>query len=151
MILNMLAKGSGGGGGSGALTLIDTIAVATNTRSVDIDLTQYAAYDMIIGVFDDVEITPSSDWLYFVPNTSTPSGGQYTKSQSVFSGARFELIKSDQWTYNALLVTTSTGFSALNNASSTEALNLLIYTYTSSKFIKAGSVIKIYACNYADL
>lgn len=142
-----LANGYGGGGG--ALQLIDTITVAEDTRSVNIDFTQYSAYDIII-VTEDVELT-ESDWLYYSPNATEPNGGSYNnRSMRVHQGvAIWKMMLGG----NGGLVTGYVGGTTYTQASTTgnTVNNVLVYTYTASKFIKAGSTFKVYAGNYADL
>ena len=41
-----------------SISLIDTIVVSENTRSVNIDLTQYSEYDILI-ITEDLELTES--------------------------------------------------------------------------------------------
>ena len=143
---------NGYGHGDGGLQLIDTITVAEDTRSVNIDFTRYSAYDIII-VTEDVELT-ASDWLYYVDNSTEPQGGTYNNGSKIkHQGvAMWKMILGG----DGGLVTgfasnvASNGIFAQQKTNAT-VNNVLVYTYVATKLIKAGSTFKIYAGNYADL
>ena len=130
---------------------IDTITASENTRTLYIDLAQYRSYDIVFGIFDGFEITPSEDWIYFAANTSTPSGGQWTSKRSSFIGYAFAFIKSEEWANYALNAPSTMANAGLNNPGTTAAESLLIYTYDENKSIKAGSKIKVYGVKFTDI
>ena len=135
-----------GGGGSSAISLLDTITVPSNTRAVNIDLTDYQSYNLFF-VIGDVELT-ASDWLYYVKNGSSPTGGVYDNSMlqhTGFMAAQFNAMAGES--RKTTFVTNATGGT---NAIG-EMTNLYVYAYTSSVSIKAGSTFKIYGGNYADM
>ena len=139
---------SGYGGGGSGMMLIDTLTVTEDTRSFNIDLTPYADYDMVV-VTEDVELT-ESDWLYYVDNGTTPTGGSYNvgsklKHQGV---ATWKLVLGG----NGGLVNgrvSRTDFAQVGPARTIN--NILVYTYTATKYIKAGSTFKVYAGKYSEL
>ena len=131
-----------------SISLIDTIVVSENTRSVNIDLTQYSEYDILI-ITEDLELT-ESDWLYYSPNATTPTGGSYN------SGSKVKHQGVAIWRFvlggNGGLVkgyVSSGGYTQVNTAGTLD--NILIYTYVATKYIKAGSTFKVYGGKYADL
>lgn len=139
---------SGYGGGSGMM-LIDTLTVTEDTRSFNIDLTQYSDYDMIV-ITEDAELT-ESDWLYYSPNATTPTGGTYS------DGSKIHHQGVAIW---KLLLGGSNGNCATGRIASrsfgvdgvaTTVNNILIYTYVATKYIKAGSTFKVYAGKYSEL
>ena len=144
----ILAKklNGGGGGGSSPISLLSTITVSEDVRGVSVDLSAYSSYDMLI-IFEDVELT-GSDYLYYVDNGSSPSGGSYTSGASVihkgWCGYVFNLPPGNTLRRAGKL--SNANFGVFNTMNS-----LYIYTYTASKLIKAGSVFKIYGGNYADM
>ena len=138
---------SGYGGGSGMM-LIDSLTVTEDTRSFNIDLTPYADYDMLV-VTEDVELT-ESDWLYYVDNGTTPSGGSYNvgskvKHQGV---ATWKLVLGGNGG-NVNGRVSRTDFAQVGPARTIN--NILVYTYTATKYIKAGSTFKVYAGKYSEL
>ena len=144
---------AGYGGGGGGISLLETITVTTDTRAVDIDMTPYVDYDIVIILFDTLTI-PSGDWLYTVRNGSSPSGGVYTASQSLFKGVHIiiaELAGSiNSGKTKREIFETSNG-AQVYAATEPALTNYYLYTYSASRHIAAGSVIKIYGANYANL
>lgn len=135
-----------GGGGSG-IPLIDTITVPADTRAVDLDFSNYNNLNFFL-VLADVKLT-AADWLYYVRNGSSPSGGTYDRTSVTHRGMVF--LRS-----NPTIATSSDDLTIIPQQSIVSALtglvtNLYIYTYTATKYIKAGSTFKIYGGNYADL
>ena len=136
----------GGGGGSSAISLLDTITVPANTRAVNIDLTDYQNYNFLM-VYGNIELT-ESDWLYLAKDGSSPSGGLYSHSMTNHDG-----VLAVQFNMLSGCTSITSGVRSKNSLNSIngQMTNLYIYTYTSSKYIKAGSVIKVYGGNYADM
>ena len=134
------------GGGSSPITLLNTITVSEDVRGVSVDLSQYSSYDMLL-VFEDITVS-SSDYLYYVSNSTDPSGGTYSVSASVnhkgWCGYVFNMPPSNTTRRAGKL--NNTNFGVINSMN-----NLYIYTYTASKTIKTNSKIKIYGGNYADM
>lgn len=133
-----------GGGGSG-IQLVDTITVPEDTRSYSFDLTAYADYDTVI-VTEDLELS-GSDWLYYVVNGSSPSGGQYDGFKHVrhqwVMCARMRLggnSSKDSVVYAGMQSFASVSINTVVN-------NIFIYTYNASNKIKAGSTFNVYAGN----
>lgn len=147
-----LVAGYGGGGGGG-ISLLETITVTTDTRAVDIDMTPYVDYDIVIILLDTLTI-PSGDWLYTVRNGSSPSGGIYTASQSLFKGVHIiiaELAGSISSGKTKREIIENSGGISIILPTDPELTNYYLYTYSASRHIAAGSVIKIYGANYANL
>lgn len=142
-----LVSGYGGGGG-GAISLLGEVTIQSDTREYNLDLSAYQNYN-IFFVYLDVELT-ASDWLYYFKNGSSASGGSYDFQSLVHQG-----ICAFQ--FNPVVASTSlcsgnTNGAGFNLAGSGVAMtNLYIYTYIATKYIKAGSKIKIYGGNFADL
>lgn len=136
-------------GGGGALSLIDTITIPEDVRAFNLDLTKYAYsdYDMAFAIAD---ITLSgSDWLYYAANGSSTSGGSYTNAMTNHNGVIWARM------YIPALNTRGEGYVSNSpgvNITTRQTIdNLYMYTYDASKVIRAGSTIKIYGGNYADL
>ena len=132
--------------GGGAISLLETITVPSDTRAVNIDLTDYQNYNLFF-IIDDMELT-SSDWMYYVKNGSSASGGTYD-----WQALRHNFIIAEQANpageANRILSgTVSNQQFTLSNGAMT---NLYVYTYNASNMIKAGSTFKIYGGNYADM
>lgn len=138
----------GYGGGSSLISLLDTITVPADTRTVDLDLTPYQNYDLMY-VVEDVTLN-SQDWLYYVPNGTEPSGGSYSNGNPIsHKGIIYGKAVMSPNEY-------STGFMIASSANHIQASvsnynNLFIYTHNASNAIKAGSTFKIYAGNYSEL
>lgn len=127
-----------GGGGSGYFELLDEITVSEDTRSVNIDLSDYSdCRDLII--IEDVTLS-ANDWMYYVNNGSSPSGGTYDNSSRTKTGVCFAWFE------------TTTGGNYTNIKPSINSLNVIsgkinnffIYTYSSSTRILTGSKFQIY-------
>ncbi len=145
-LINLLTVNVSGGGGSSPISKLGEVTVSENVRAVNLDLTPYASYDFIM-VFADVTLT-ASDWLYVVKNGSSPSGGTYANSMLKHKGLLYvrgtTVCGRNAWGDAIAYNNGMQGGNATVN-------NLYIYTYTSSKYITAGSKFKIYGGNYADM
>lgn len=140
----------GGGGGKGFM-LLDTITVSSDARAVNLDFSDYQSYDFFF-VVEDVNLS-ASDWLYFLRNGSSPSGGSYAQSVQHHYGVCFMQIKTVPSKSGVTLseVPNASGPSVTYNIISEACTNLYIYTYSESKTILAGSKFYICGGNYADL
>ena len=138
------------GGGGGAFQVLETITVPANTRAVNIDFTDYLSYDVFF-VVEDVTLT-ASDWLYYVKNGSSPSGGKYGFSAVNHEGVCFiQFSKMTSKNNAASFVTSVSGSNESLLFAAETVSNLYIYTYASTKYIAAGSKFYIIGGNYADL
>ena len=140
-----LVAGYGGGGGGGPISLLDTLTVSADSRTYNLDLTPYASYDFVY-VYADITLS-AADWLYFVQNGSSPSGGTYTnQSHTDQKGFVYEKFKVMG------MPNTKHGFptSSTMQLNETDTTNLYIYTYNSGKKIMAGSKFYVFGGNYAD-
>lgn len=133
-------------GGGGAISLLETITVPSDTRAVNIDLTDYQNYNLFF-IIADMELT-SSDWVYYVKNGSSASGGTYDGQALRHNFIIAEQANPAGEVNRILSGTVATVQFALSNEAMT---NLYIYTYNASNMIKAGSTFKIYGGNYADM
>lgn len=142
---------SGYGGGGSGMMLIDTLTVTENTRTFNIDLTPYADYDMLV-ITEDLELT-ESDWLYYSPNASTPTGGTYNQgSRLIHQGvAMFRFIIGGFTGGQSFGKIASGTFGTFDAARTADITNVLVYTYVATKYIKAGSTFKVYAGKYSEL
>lgn len=136
--------------GGGAISLIDTITIDEDTRSYNFDVSKYSGYDTLIA-WENIELA-KSDWLYYVKNGSTESGGSYT------NGKRFHHIgvffmktliggnanHPDSPAMAAGILSIESINIDINN---NDTNNIFIYTYDGSDVIKAGSTIKVYGGN----
>lgn len=147
--VDTLAAGYGGGGGSSPIQLIDTITVPADTRTFDLDLSGYTSYDMFLVVTD---VTLSAvDWLYYVPNGTSATGGTYSSKLSNLQGVVFAQL-------NPMGNTASMPSYAVTDAGTRKlvtaigaANNLYFWVYTATVKIKAGSKFRIYGGNYSDM
>ena len=126
------------GGGSGYFELLEEITVSEDIRSVNIDLSDYSdCRDLII--IEDVTLS-ASDWMYYVINGTSPSGGTYDNSSRTKTGVCFAWFE------------TTTGGNYTNIKPSSNSLNMIsgkinnffIYAYSSSNKILTGSKFQIY-------
>lgn len=136
---------AGYGGGAGAVSLLDTVTVSADTRTFNLDFTPYTSYDFLL-VYGDVTLS-AADWLYFVRNGSSPSGGTYTNQSLAHQyGIVFMRVKpigeNDRYAMPA-----SNGFDVSNTVTN----NVYIYCYTASHTMLAGSKFTIYGGNYSDM
>ena len=141
-----LVDGYGGRGGGG-VSLLGEVTIQSNVREYNLDLSAYQNYNFFF-VYLDAELT-APDWLYYVKNGTSASGGNYDSSATVHRG-----ICAFQ--FNPVIANTNVcnGVSSRNSfaLNLTDAItNLYIYTYVETKYIKAGSKIKIYGGNYTDM
>lgn len=133
-------------GVSGAFTLIDTLTVLSDTRTYNINLSNYN-YDMVMVFGENVSLA-AQDWLYMVKDGSTPSGGEYTTKLSSYNGFLCANIKN--YFGNPTGATFILGLRYMTQSASA-ANNLFMYCYNSSNVIQAGAKFKIYGCNYSDV
>lgn len=132
-----LADGYGGGGGGGdGLQKIKEVTISEDTRSVSIDLTEFAdKTELLITMSFTLS---ASDWVYLHFDTTTPSttGKQYTQPSQIF----------DEYP----IYMRSSGFDFIASASGMERstaqprTNLLCHTYDANKRILSGSTYTIY-------
>ena len=126
----------------GLLSVIDTITATENTRSLNIDYTEYSAYDIVI-VAQDIELT-SSDWLYYNWDTTEPSGGSYNNGSRVkHTGVATWKLPLGGSSRNIVGAVSNMTFTETSN----NINNVIIYTYTATKLIKAGSTLTVYGGN----
>ncbi len=141
--------GIANGANENTLQLLDTITITEDTRTYDIDLTPYNAYDILL-ITENITLT-QSDWLYYVRNGTTASGGTYNNGSMVnHSGIafwRFPLGGSPNTIREGWIGSTVFSQSSGNVG---KATNLFIYTYVSTKYIQAGSIFKIYGIENLD-
>lgn len=131
------------------ISLLATVEVPSDTRSFNLDLSNYTDYDMLL-VTESVTLS-SSDWLYYVLNGSEPSGGSYNDgSRTEHTGIILYSLPLGGSTKQLCGIAASTGFNG-TNVTSTPITGLYIYTWTDSKTILAGSYFKIYGGNYEDI
>lgn len=139
-----LIDGYGGGGG---VSLLGEVTIQSNVRGYNLDLSAYQNYNFFF-VYLDAELT-ASDWLYYVKNGTSASGGFYDNSATVHKG-----ICAFQFNPAIAYTDVCNGVLSRNSfvLSQTDAItNLYIYTYVATKYIKTGSKIKIYGGNYTDM
>lgn len=135
----------GYGGGNSPISLLDTLTVSADSRSYDLDLTPYASYNFVY-VYGDVTLS-AADWIYFVQNGSSPSGGTYTnQTRTDQTGLVYERVKVIGMP-NAKHIMPATGGFLINETATT---NLFIYAYNAANTIKAGSKFYVFGGNYAD-
>lgn len=136
------------GGASKGFLLLDTITVSENIRAVNIDFSDYQDLDFYF-VVENVN-TSESDWLYYLRNGDTTSGGSYDVSAINHYGVCF--IQINRIPGRNVGPAVSMVVSGLNyNLQNTKVDNLYIYTYVESKKMVAGSKFYICGGNYADL
>lgn len=135
-----------GGGGSGCVSLLDTITVPENTRALRVDLADYQNYNFLFVYLEDFVLT-ASDWLYAVKNDT--SGGLYGGQQIDHSGVIATQFNAASGQANPVTVIRqiANGISVNIGVFS----YLYLYCYYESSSIKAGSKVKIYGGNYADM
>lgn len=127
-----------------AFKLLNTISVDQDVRAVNIIVSDYSSYDIILIYIDAV--LSASDWIYYVRNGSTPTGGTYASS----SKTHHKGICG--WNISNTTENKSGGVCSSNSYTTGAVINnLYAYTYDAGKTIKAGSSIKIYGGNYADM
>lgn len=140
-----LAAGYGGGGGGGPISLLDTLTVSADSRTYNLDLTPYASYDFVY-VYADITLS-AADWLYFVQNGSSPSGGSYTNQNIAHqTGLVYERVKVIGLPNAKNIFPTNSSV----QTNETATTNLFIYCYNSGKKIKSGSKFYVFGGNYAD-
>ena len=129
----------------GFMRVIDKIVVPTDVRGVNINLTPYDNYDILL-VFQNVELT-SSDWLYYSPNETSPTGGTYNSGSALIHKGvaiwRMPLGGSSFHLYGYINANVFTQ----NKIETTPLNNIYVYTWAADKLIKAGSTFEIYGGN----
>ena len=136
----------GGGSGASPIMLLDAITVSEQVRALNIDITPYSSYDMIL-IFADITLT-ASDWLYVVKNGSSASGGSYSENVSRLKGLLY--VRGTTACGRTGWTDAVTYYGGMSSGNST-VTNLYVYTYNSSKFITAGSKFWVYGGTYADI
>lgn len=127
-----------GQGGGGYFELLEEITVAEDVRAVNIDLTDYSGYRDLI-IVENVTLS-ASDWMYYVRNGDTPSGGTYDNKTAGKYGVCFAWLQSPT-DESFLSLTPSTDNFSLTRG---KINNLYIYTYTASSRILTGGKFQIY-------
>ena len=142
-----------GGGGSGPISLLETITVPVDTRAINIGITDYSGYNVLI-ITEDITLD-SADWLYYVRNGSTPSGGNYNDgSKATHTGIMLWRLPLGGSAKVQLGFVSAGNFDQVNDYSGNgtpNTTNVYVYTYKANNVIKAGSTFKIYGGHYADL
>lgn len=132
-------------GGGSPIQLLETLTVEEDSRSVNIVTTSFNSYDFYFCLIDAT--LTASDWLYIVKNGDSTSGGSYQQASQNHHGIIFLVMKGYSSTQVFTTIQSNTGFVTTYGAPD----NVLIYTYTATKLIKAGSTVKIYGANFADI
>lgn len=140
------------GGSSGAIALLNTVEVTEQVRAVNIDISEYSSLYDFLYIFADVELT-ASDWIYYVINGSSPSGGTYQNSMQIHKGICFVQLHPSAGNPSSSVIAGVAGASTMSigNQNGTPVSNVYAYTYVATKYFKAGSKFKIYGGNYADM
>lgn len=136
--VDSLAAGYGQGG---IMSLIDTVTVPSDSRTFNLDLTPYSSYPLI-WVVEDVTLD-ASDWLYYVGDGSTPSGGEYSNNKrEAHHGMIFGSVLMSPTDHESYFMIGHGATGATITA--TRFSNIFIYAYSASHVIKAGGTFKIY-------
>lgn len=139
-----------GGGDSSPFHLLGTVNVEQDVRGISVEYASYLSYDFLFLVLD-VELT-ASDYLYFNFDSTTPASGSYSAdAQLTFKGFYGFVMKPNGLLHNIKWAKTNSpaGFDILGT--DIPKTNIYVSTYQASRLIKAGSAIRIYGGNYADL
>ena len=139
-----LVDGYGGGGG---VSLLGEVTIQSNVREYNLDLSAYQNYNFFF-VYLDAELT-APDWLYYVRNGTSASGGNYDSLATVHKGIcafQFNPVVANTNVCNGIL-----NDKLFNTSKGNAITNLYIYAYTATKYIKTGSKIKIYGGNHTDM
>lgn len=129
----------------GFMKFIDKIVIPTDVRGVNINLTPYDNYDVLL-VFQNIELT-SSDWLYYSPNETSPTGGTYNNGSAlIHKGVAMWRIPLGGSSYHIFGYISANNF-AQSRIETNPINNLYVYTYVADKLIKAGSTFEIYGGN----
>ena len=126
------------GGGGGYFELLEEITVTEDVRAVNIDLTDYSGYRDLI-IVENVTLS-ASDWMYYVRNGDTPSGGTYDNKTTGKYGVCFAWLQSPTDESFWSLTPSTDNF----NLTRGKIDNLYIYTYTASSRILTGGKFQIY-------
>lgn len=147
-----LAAGYGGGGGGGAFTLIDTVTLESNSRTMQVDFTaEMLTYDLLLIVLDGQQV--SADWIYFALNSDpSTSGNNYSTQQQPFKFP-YLFMRSPQNNYEQF-----TWYGRLDEYFTTAKSNSVGWSGLSyfkfkgySKDIVAGTKAKIYGAKFSEL
>lgn len=136
-------------GGSSVWELLETITLQADTRTYNIDVSNYTSnYDVII-CYSDMYISPS-DWVYIVKNGSSPSGGSYLNGKKTHTtGIVFMISRTLGNNTNKFTATYAAGTGL--NSTADAATNFFLYAYNSASVIKEGTVFKIYGAKFSDM
>lgn len=129
----------------GFMRLIDKIVIPTDVRGVNINLTPYDNYDILL-IFQNIELT-SSDWLYYSPNETSPTSGSYSNGSAlIHKGVAMWRMPLGGSSYHIFGYVSNINFSQ-KRSDDNPINNLYVYTYVANKLIKAGSTFEIYGGN----
>lgn len=145
--MQTLVDGYGQSGGGGGISLLSEITLQSDTREYNLDLSSYQNYNFFF-VYLDVELT-TSDWIYYVRNGSSATGGNYDAQDTIHQGIcafQFKPLIANTNVCSGIVHQAS-----FNVSSSVAITNLYIYAYTATRYMKVGSKIKIFGGNYTDL
>ena len=135
-------------GGGGGIPLLKTITVPADTRAVSVDFSDYQDLDIFFVVIDFT--ISASDWLYFVKDGSSPSGGNYCGARAQQTGLVFAQVNPHIGTASGIATVNVSG-GTFGNGGTGAWSSIYLYTYRDYNTIKAGSTVKIYGGNYADM
>ncbi|MCR5224598.1 MAG: hypothetical protein K6C34_00785 [Alphaproteobacteria bacterium] len=131
-------------GGSQKLTFIEEISIDEATHVIPINFnSSWLNYNYIV-FYVNLEISSSSDWIYFQKNTTSINGSVYTNQLSVLNDVGIA-SKSGSTLYIKLPGTRTIS----QTMKSGDVLNAI--PYSSNKNFKAGSFIRVYGGMFADL
>lgn len=141
-----------GSGGGRAITLLNTVEVTEQVRAVNVDISDYSSLYNYIFIYIDAELT-ASDWLYYIIDGSSPSGGTYQNSMQNHEGICFIQIQPAPGNSPNIVLAGVVGNSVLTigNRNGIPVSNIYVYCYTETKYFKTGSKFRIYGGNYADM
>lgn len=150
-LINSLTVNVSGGGG-GVITLLNTVEVTEQVRAVNVDISDYSSLYDFIFIYIDAELT-ASDWLYYVMDGSSPSGGTYQNSMQNHKGICFIQIHPAPGNPATTVLGGVIGGNTftIGSRNGIPVSNVYVYTYTSTKYFKVGSKFSIYGGNYADM
>lgn len=130
--------------GSQQLTFIEEISIDEAAHIIPINFnSSWLNYNYIL-FYVNLEISSSTDWIYFQKNTTSISGSVYTNQLSVLNDVGIG-SKSGSTLYIKLPGTRTIS----QTMKSGDVLNAI--PYSSNKNFKAGSFIRIYGGMFADL
>ena len=132
---------------SSPFQLLETITVSEDTRSLNVDLTPYSSYDVVM-VFTDITLS-SSDWLYFTKNGSSTSGGICCQKLSHFYGLL--VVSANSLSGFGSKTQGAAKYDGFTGLGTGDLTNVYMYTYSGSNKITVGSTVKIYGVNYTNM